>query len=145
MRLMRAVRGLALLAALVGLAGLAACGGGGGSVSKGSAGGKSAPVTITFWQFWDSGVIRPILDKFEAENPDIKGVMEQQTWENGREKILASVAAGTAPDLGCHEYQPPAAGELVLTEVMANPADEATGEYLELMNPSAGPVDRRSQ
>lgn len=97
MRWMRAVRGLTLLAALVGLAALTACGGGGGSASKG--GGKSAPVTITFWQFWDSGVIRPILDKFEAENPDIKVVMEQQTWQNGREKILASVAAGTAPDL----------------------------------------------
>lgn len=97
MRWMRAMRVVALLAVAAGLAGLTACGGGGGSASKSR--GKSAPVTITFWQFWDSGVIRPILDRFEAENPGIKVVMEQQTWQNGREKILASVAAGTVPDL----------------------------------------------
>jgi len=65
----------------------------GGSKPSGSG------VTITFWQFWDSGVIRPILDRFEAENPGIKVDMQQQTWQNGKEKILAAVAAGTQPDL----------------------------------------------
>lgn len=57
------------------------------------------PVTITFWQFWDSAVIAPQVARFEAENPGIKVKMEQLTWQNGREKILASVAAGTSPDL----------------------------------------------
>lgn len=75
---------------------LAACGGGSGG---GKGGGGTGPITLTFWQFWDGATIRPILDRFEAENPGIRVVMEQQTWQNGREKIMAAVAGGTAPDL----------------------------------------------
>lgn len=69
-----------------------ACGGSGGS-------GNGGAVTLQFWQFWDSGVIRPLLDKFEAENPGIKVNMKQLTWQNGKEEILAAVVAGTTPDL----------------------------------------------
>jgi multiple sugar transport system substrate-binding protein len=56
-------------------------------------------VTITFWQFWDAALIGSQIARFEAENPGIRVKMEQLTWQNGREKILASVAGGTAPDL----------------------------------------------
>ena len=87
------MQGLVRLAALVVIVCFAACGGGGGGASKGGA------VTIEFWQFWDSAVIRPLLDKFEAENPGIKVNMQQLTWQNGKEKILAAVVAGTTPDL----------------------------------------------
>lgn len=59
----------------------------------------SGIVTVTFWQFWEGDVIRPILDRFEAENPGIKVEMQQLTWQNGRERILAAVAAGNTPDL----------------------------------------------
>lgn len=71
---------------------LAACGGG-------SKPGPAGSITVTFWQFWDAATIRPILDRFEAENPGIRVVMEQQTWQNGREKIMAAVAGNNAPDL----------------------------------------------
>ncbi|MFH1529223.1 MAG: lamin tail domain-containing protein [Pseudomonadota bacterium] len=49
---------------------------------------------------------------------------------------------GAAPDLGAFEVQPPAdTGELVITEVMANPLDEAKGEFVELHNPTEAPLD----
>jgi hypothetical protein len=49
---------------------------------------------------------------------------------------------GAKPDLGAFELQTPAqAGDLVITEVMANPVDEARGEYVELYNHTAGPLD----
>jgi competence ComEA-like helix-hairpin-helix protein len=50
--------------------------------------------------------------------------------------------AGAGPDLGAHELQPTASGgDLEINEVMANPVDEYRGEYVELFNPTAAPVD----
>jgi multiple sugar transport system substrate-binding protein len=43
--------------------------------------------------------IRPVLDRFEAENPGIKIQVEQLTWQSGREKIVTAIAAGRPPDL----------------------------------------------
>ncbi len=65
----------------------------------GCGGGKPDPNTIRFWQFWDVGVIRPLLDKFEAEHPGVTIEVEQLTWKGGLEKIQAAVASGTQPDL----------------------------------------------
>ncbi len=45
-----------------------------------------------------------------------------------------------APDLGAYELQRVLTG-LVLNEVMANPLDEATGEYVEIYNAMQEPVD----
>jgi multiple sugar transport system substrate-binding protein len=82
--------GLAVLLAAVVLANVH-CGGGGGATS--------GPVTVQFWQFWEADIMAPILARFEAENPGIKVQMRQLTWQNGREEIVAAVAAGTTPDL----------------------------------------------
>ena len=49
-------------------------------------------------------------------------------------------SAGSGPDLGAHEWALGLAG-VVITEVMANPLDERTGEYVELLNTSDGPVE----
>jgi multiple sugar transport system substrate-binding protein len=54
---------------------------------------------VRFWQFWDTGVIEPIVREFEARNPGIKVEIEQLTWQSGLEKIQAAVASGTQPDL----------------------------------------------
>lgn len=83
--------GLGLLLVTMILAGVS-CGGGGGKAASG-------PVTVQFWQFWETDIMAPILARFEAENPDIKVQMRQLTWQNGREEIVAAVAAGTTPDL----------------------------------------------
>jgi multiple sugar transport system substrate-binding protein len=56
-------------------------------------------VTVVFWQFWPAEVIDPLLRRFEAENPGVKVQMEQLTWDSGKDKITAAVAAGNPPDL----------------------------------------------
>ena len=67
--------------------------------SGGCGGAKPDPNTIRFWQFWDTGVVRPLLDRFEAENPGVTVEVEQLTWKSGLEKIQAAIASGTQPDL----------------------------------------------
>lgn len=54
---------------------------------------------VVFWQFWPTDVIAPLIQKFEQENPGIHVRTEQLTWDGGRDKITASVAAGQPPDL----------------------------------------------
>jgi len=63
--------------------------------------GKRAPESrvVVFWQFSPLTAIQPILARFEAENPGVKVQVEQLTWQSGREKIVASIAAGRPPDL----------------------------------------------
>ncbi len=50
---------------------------------------------------------------------------------------------GDAVDIGPYEQpvEAPAGFELVISEVMANPLDEATGEYVEIANVGTAPVD----
>lgn len=55
--------------------------------------------TLTFWQFWRTEWIRPLLDRFESEHPGIRVELQQLTWQSGLEKIEAAVAAGLQPDL----------------------------------------------
>jgi multiple sugar transport system substrate-binding protein len=55
--------------------------------------------TVVFWQFSPLATIQPVLDKFRAENPGIDLQVEQLTWQSGREKIVAAIAAGKPPDL----------------------------------------------
>lgn len=54
---------------------------------------------IRFWQFWDIGVIQPLVAEFERQNPGIRVEIEQLTWATGLEKIQASLASGTQPDV----------------------------------------------
>ncbi len=54
---------------------------------------------ITFWQFWPSRHIEPIVEAFESENPGVEVKMQQLTWGSGFEKIVAAAAAGNPPDL----------------------------------------------
>ncbi len=55
--------------------------------------------TIVFWQFSPIAAIQPVLDRFEAANPGLHVQVEQLTWQSGREKIVAAIAAGRPPDL----------------------------------------------
>jgi multiple sugar transport system substrate-binding protein len=60
---------------------------------------KSSGNVIVFWQFSPLPAIQPVIDRFEAENPGVDVQVEQLTWQSGREKIVAAVAAGRPPDL----------------------------------------------
>src|ERR1041385_8447507 len=55
--------------------------------------------TVVFWQFSPLTAIQPVLDRFHREHPDITVQVEQLTWQSGREKIVAAIAAGRPPDL----------------------------------------------
>jgi competence ComEA-like helix-hairpin-helix protein len=49
---------------------------------------------------------------------------------------------GDLPDMGAYELQEVSAdGDFIITEVMANPLAEGTGEFVELFNPTAGLLD----
>ena len=54
---------------------------------------------IVFWQFSPLEAVQPVLARFEKENPGVKVRVEQLTWQSGREKIVAAIAAGRPPDL----------------------------------------------
>jgi multiple sugar transport system substrate-binding protein len=54
---------------------------------------------ITFWQFWPSRQIEPLLQRFEVDHPGLEVRMQQLTWGSGFEKIVAAAAAGSPPDL----------------------------------------------
>jgi multiple sugar transport system substrate-binding protein len=60
---------------------------------------KEQGTKIVFWQFWPSEVIKPIIAEFEKANPGVRVEMQQLTWQNGFEKIVAAVSSGTQPDL----------------------------------------------
>ncbi len=49
----------------------------------------------------------------------------------------ASRPSGAGVDIGPHELPQDVVAPILITEVMANPPDEAAGEYIELMNPGA--------
>jgi len=81
------VRRLLAAAVLIALAG-AGC----GKVGSGK-------TTVVFWQFSPIATIQPILDRYRAANPGVDLQVEQLTWQSGREKIVAAIAAGRPPDL----------------------------------------------
>jgi multiple sugar transport system substrate-binding protein len=54
---------------------------------------------VRFWQFWDIGVIQPLVAEFERQNPGVRVEVEQLTWATGLEKIQAALASGTRPDV----------------------------------------------
>ena len=62
-------------------------------------GGSSGGREVVFWQFSPAERVQPLLDQFEREHPGLHVRMEQLTWDSGQEKIAASIAAGTMPDL----------------------------------------------
>lgn len=60
---------------------------------------KSPKNVLVFWQFSPITAIQPVLERFEAQHPGVKVQVEQLTWQSGREKIVAAIAAGRPPDL----------------------------------------------
>lgn len=68
-------------------------------LSAGCGKGAGRKHTVIFWQFSPLTAIGPVLDRFHQEHPDIEVRVEQLTWQSGREKIVAAIAAGHPPDL----------------------------------------------
>jgi multiple sugar transport system substrate-binding protein len=62
------------------------------------------PVTITFWQSYNTDVEDPYFEKtiipaFEAKFPNIKVQSVQVPYDDFHRKLLTAIAGGTAPDL----------------------------------------------
>ena len=92
-RLRPLLRGLARLAHVAAVFAVCAIAGA-GCGKRGS--GKT---TVVFWQFSPLATVQPVLDRFRTENPTLDVQVEQLTWQSGREKIVAAIAAGRPPDL----------------------------------------------
>ena len=72
---------------LLALAPLAACGG------------EADGVVLEFWAMGAEGEnVRPLLDRFEAENPGVRVEVQRLPWTSAHEKLLTSFAGRSTPD-----------------------------------------------
>src|SRR5690606_8594993 len=72
------------------------------SLSMGQA--MAQPVSIDFWDMIWGGSEYPVaaqalVDRFNAENPDIQVVYRSVPWSNWYETYVTAIASGSAPDL----------------------------------------------
>ena len=66
-----------------------------------------ATATIRMWTFLDptntsngrSIALQKMIDRFEAENPGAKVVVEPQQWDTMTGKFMAAASTGEAPDI----------------------------------------------
>jgi multiple sugar transport system substrate-binding protein len=54
---------------------------------------------VVFWQSWPEATVRPIIDRFEHEHPDVRVRIERFTGPGSRERIAAAIDSGRVPDL----------------------------------------------
>ena len=77
---------------------------GGGSNAQPAATTYSGPnVALTFWNGFTGGdgpVMKSLVDKFNAANPNIKVTMNVYEWADYYQKVPAAVSTGNGPDLG---------------------------------------------
>lgn len=78
---------------------LTGCGG-----ESGDSGGSSeASTEIRFWHFWSEPTQKAHLEErireFEAAHPDISVKLEELSWDQGDQKLLAAFNANQAPDV----------------------------------------------
>ena len=58
------------------------------------------PVTITYWGLWeDDSMIKPVIDAFQNQNPNIIVNYQKQSSVNYRTRVQAQIKAGTGPDV----------------------------------------------
>lgn len=57
-------------------------------------------VTLNYWGLWENeSIIRPIIDKFESENPNIKIQYTKQNYRQYRERLQSAIERGEGPDV----------------------------------------------
>lgn len=62
---------------------------------------KPAPkkVTVTFWGYWDTNVVSPLIEEFEKTNPYIKISYEKREIDRYRETLQNRIDNDTGPDI----------------------------------------------
>ena len=78
---------------------LVACAPAGAPADSGAGGEAAAPTVLEIWTYPRTEndaefVYKPMMEKFAAEHPDIKPVVDVQPWGGRREKLYAAAAAG---------------------------------------------------
>lgn len=75
---------------------LSACGGGQAAPTAAS----DEPVTITVWDYYGEATpIKPLIDGFQKENPNITVQYEALDWDTTQEKLNVVLTGGTPPDV----------------------------------------------
>jgi ABC-type glycerol-3-phosphate transport system substrate-binding protein len=59
----------------------------------------TGPVTITYWDFWDENLIRPVLSEFEKTHPNVKIKYIAQSKLNYRTRVTTQIKEGLGPDV----------------------------------------------
>ena len=86
-------------------------------------------VEITVWDFYgDTTPIKPLIEKFESENPGIKVKFEEVGWDGFWQKLPIAISSGEVPDV-------------VTTGLMWAPEYKASGAYLDVMPLSEGMIN----
>lgn len=60
---------------------------------------KPQPAVLTFWGFWDEGIIRPIISEYQKQNPLTEVKYVKQSPLNYRTRIQTQIREGIGPDI----------------------------------------------
>jgi len=62
---------------------------------------KPETKTVRFWYHFDNPEtsVKPLIEKFEKENPGMKVIAEMVPWDAYNQKLLTAVAGGNPPDV----------------------------------------------
>ncbi len=64
------------------------------------AGKKAGPITVSYWGLWESDqVVRPLIDAYEVEHPNVKIDYKYQSPREYRERLQSALSSGSGPDI----------------------------------------------
>jgi ABC-type glycerol-3-phosphate transport system substrate-binding protein len=96
MRINKVLVGMLLITSFL----LAACGGGAQQPAATQPAATEAKVTITVWDYYGEATpIKPLIEGFQKENPNITVQYEALDWDTTLEKLNVVTTGGTPPDV----------------------------------------------
>lgn len=70
------------------------------SLLKGGVKLPGSKTTITWWSLWeDDGIIKPLIEEYQAKNPGVEIKYVKQSKEDYRERLTNALARGDGPDI----------------------------------------------
>jgi len=61
---------------------------------------KPTQITLTWWNLWeDEAVVKPLIQEFESQNPQIKINYVKESPQDYRERLMNNLAKGSGPDI----------------------------------------------
>jgi len=63
-------------------------------------GGQKGPVTLLWWGLWEpEGVVKPLIEKYQSQNPNVKIVYEKQNSKQYLQRLKNKIAQDGSPDI----------------------------------------------